>query len=229
MTGHVLAYSVQTGAGAISGDDGNRYTFTGADWRISEPPERGMRVDFDPDGNSATGIYAAISASPATPADSRAPALPALPALPAVVTTAPTRVRQTIVANAPAHLTMQSVVANFEFASPPRRIAAWFVDLLFIICVIFTLGIGLVVWLVIALLQGRSGQSPGKALLGIRVVRRDGSQPGFGLMLGRALCRLITGYLIPFASLVSFVMMLSDNRRRAIHDHLAGTLVVRKR
>ena len=71
MTGHILDYSIQTNTGAISGDDGNRYSFTGADWRESGAPQVGMRVDFDPNGSAATGIYgearvgAAAGAAPA--------------------------------------------------------------------------------------------------------------------------------------------------------------------
>ena len=57
MTGQILDYSTQTNSGIISGDDGNRYTFSGADWKEPSTPQRGMRVDFDADGDSARGIY----------------------------------------------------------------------------------------------------------------------------------------------------------------------------
>ena len=46
MFGYILHYSVQTGEGAISGDDGARYSFAGGDWRDREPPTRGDRVEF---------------------------------------------------------------------------------------------------------------------------------------------------------------------------------------
>ena len=62
MTGQILDFSVQTNAGVITGDDGNRYSFTGAGWQTPDRPRLGMRVDFDPDGNTATGIYAAARA-----------------------------------------------------------------------------------------------------------------------------------------------------------------------
>ena len=58
MKGQVLDYSVQNNSGVISGDDGNRYSFTGDSWQENNAPQRGMRVDFDPDGSIATGIYA---------------------------------------------------------------------------------------------------------------------------------------------------------------------------
>ncbi len=77
MKGQVLDYSVQTNAGAISGDDGNRYSFTGESWQENSVPQRGMRVDFDPDGSTAVGIYVDTEAviqsagSPATATKSK--------------------------------------------------------------------------------------------------------------------------------------------------------------
>ena len=46
LFGYILHYSVQTGAGIISGDDGARYSFAGRDWLDREPPTRGDRVEF---------------------------------------------------------------------------------------------------------------------------------------------------------------------------------------
>lgn len=46
MFGYILHYSVQTGEGVISGDDGARYNFAGRDWLGHEPPSRGDRVEF---------------------------------------------------------------------------------------------------------------------------------------------------------------------------------------
>ena len=57
MKGHILSYSVQTNSGVISGDDNQRYSFSGADWMESEPPRRGMQVDFTPSDGRATQIY----------------------------------------------------------------------------------------------------------------------------------------------------------------------------
>ncbi len=57
MKGQILDFSVQTNSGVVSGDDGNRYSFTGNDWQESSVPQRGQRVDFQPDADMATGIY----------------------------------------------------------------------------------------------------------------------------------------------------------------------------
>lgn len=61
MNGSVLEYSVQTNSGMVSGDDGNRYGFVGAEWKDQAIPHRGMRVDFVAAGNDATAIYRAAS------------------------------------------------------------------------------------------------------------------------------------------------------------------------
>jgi TM2 domain-containing membrane protein YozV len=58
MKGRVLSFSVQTGNGEISGDDGNRYAFVGEAWQEDQPPLRGMYVDFAVTAEGqATSIY----------------------------------------------------------------------------------------------------------------------------------------------------------------------------
>jgi TM2 domain-containing membrane protein YozV len=57
MRGTILNFSIQTNQGLISGDNGNRYEFSGSDWKLSTIPEQGTRVDFDADGNKAFAIY----------------------------------------------------------------------------------------------------------------------------------------------------------------------------
>ena len=62
MKGTVLDFSIQTNSGVISGDDNNRYNFTGQEWKDSSSPIRGTKVDFDIDSNSkqALSIYLAF-------------------------------------------------------------------------------------------------------------------------------------------------------------------------
>ena len=64
MKGRILSYSVQTNSGEISGDDGNRYTFAGQEWKESQPPARGMYVDFTATESEATSIYLAPGGTP---------------------------------------------------------------------------------------------------------------------------------------------------------------------
>ena len=66
MKGTILDFSVQSNSGAISGEDGERYNFDGADWQGDSPPSRGMSVDFSNDGDQAKEVYLAISSATAS-------------------------------------------------------------------------------------------------------------------------------------------------------------------
>jgi len=67
------------------------------------------------------------------------------------------------------------------------------------------------------------GQTPGKMAAGIRVVRADGSPLGWGAAALRFL-----GYVLNCLTLgLLFVWVAADDRKRGIHDRMAGTCVVR--
>ena len=63
MKGRLLDFSIQTNSGIISGDDGKRYTFIGAQWRETTIPQRGMYVDFEVQDTEALGVYHAVGGS----------------------------------------------------------------------------------------------------------------------------------------------------------------------
>ena len=75
MKGQILDFSFQTNSGVVMGDDGSRYSFTGAEWQGSEFPTAGMRVDFMPEGSDATSVQ--VDVAPAgvgqVPSQSSAP------------------------------------------------------------------------------------------------------------------------------------------------------------
>jgi uncharacterized RDD family membrane protein YckC len=79
--------------------------------------------------------------------------------------------------------------------------------------------------LVFVIVQGRTGASPGKALLGIRVVRPDGTKSGVLRSLVRAFCWVIDGLsiLLPIALWTAW---FTPGHRR-VGDLAAGTFVVR--
>ena len=67
VKGTILDYTIQTNAGIISGDDGQRYSFQGAEWReAGKYPTKGMRVDFSPQAGFASAIYLIQDAQSAT-------------------------------------------------------------------------------------------------------------------------------------------------------------------
>jgi hypothetical protein len=69
-----------------------------------------------------------------------------------------------------------------------------------------------------------NGQTLGKRMLGIRVVRLDGRRINWWVAFERA-----GGYAAGFATgLLGFAQILWDANRQAIHDRIAGTVVVRE-
>jgi uncharacterized RDD family membrane protein YckC len=72
-----------------------------------------------------------------------------------------------------------------------------------------------------------NGQSPGKRLAGLRVIRTDGTPITLSETLIRNLVRLID--FLPIAYGIGVVAMFIDSRSRRLGDLAAGTLVVRDR
>jgi uncharacterized RDD family membrane protein YckC len=67
-----------------------------------------------------------------------------------------------------------------------------------------------------------SGFTPGKALLGLRVVRTDGRP----VNLGRAVLRLIAYLIAALPLFLGFIWILFDNHRQGWHDKIARTYVI---
>ena len=80
---------------------------------------------------------------------------------------------------------------------------------------VFVVAYGLFFW-------GTTGQSPGKAAMGVRVVRLDGRPMNMA-----SAARRVAGYPLSLWSLgLGFLVILSDDRRQAWHDKIARTCVV---
>ncbi|HEX2513635.1 MAG TPA: RDD family protein [Chloroflexota bacterium] len=71
-----------------------------------------------------------------------------------------------------------------------------------------------------------SGQTPGKRVLGIRVLRENGYPVRPGDSVVRNLIRVIDGP--PFGAVVGLTVMLLNSRSRRLGDFGAGTIVVRE-
>jgi uncharacterized RDD family membrane protein YckC len=65
-----------------------------------------------------------------------------------------------------------------------------------------------------------SGQTPGKRILGLRVLRIDGER----LRLRNAILRQV-GYWISSIFFLGFIWILLDNKRQGFHDKIGGTIV----
>jgi len=70
---------------------------------------------------------------------------------------------------------------------------------------------------------GKDGQTPGKKLCKIRVINPDGSQVTYGKATGRFFGYLLSSLLL----CIGFFMAAWDEEKRALHDRLCNTRVVK--
>ena len=84
-------------------------------------------------------------------------------------------------------------------------------------------GVGYILFILyILIFWSLTGQTPGKALLGLRIVGKNGQQ----VNPVRGLVRLV-GYMLCILSLgLGFLWILFSDRRQGWHDILAGTYVI---
>ena len=81
-----------------------------------------------------------------------------------------------------------------------------------------------VMFLYFVVLEGLAGATLGKRLLGLRVVKEDGSKPGLPKSAARNLLRLVDG--LPALNLVGVVLILRSAERARFGDRVSGTRVV---
>lgn len=72
--------------------------------------------------------------------------------------------------------------------------------------------------------EAAAGRTPGKQIVGLRVVRTDGTPAGPGPILVRTLLRIVDQ--LPVLYLVGFVVMLVTGRQQRLGDLAAQTHVV---
>ncbi|GAA3733554.1 MULTISPECIES: RDD family protein [Flavobacterium] len=148
--------------------------------------------------------------------------------------------------------TTQNVKINFIAASVGERLGAFFIDLFIVICYITVLSIVLFDWLqldrLMVNLDGWSrgaiflmlyspviiyslvlesvfeGQSLGKKILKIKVVKIDGYQAGFGDYLIRWFFRVIDFFT--FFGLPGLISVITSQKSQRLGDMAAGTAVI---
>lgn len=108
-----------------------------------------------------------------------------------------------------------------ETASPIRRLFANILDgILFFL----TLIIGYIIWWLIVL--GR-GQTPGKQLLGIYAIKRDGDRAGWGTMFVREVVKIVAhSFVIGFFA-DAVLLLMDEEEHRSLSDRVAGTIIMR--
>jgi uncharacterized RDD family membrane protein YckC len=78
-------------------------------------------------------------------------------------------------------------------------------------------------WLYFALFESGAMQAtPGKRALGLKVVDDDGARIGFGRASGRFFGKIVSGAVF----YIGFLMVGFSERKQALHDMMANTLVV---
>jgi uncharacterized RDD family membrane protein YckC len=109
-----------------------------------------------------------------------------------------------------------------ELASVGRRIGAYFLSVLL---AIVTLGIGFVIWGLIA--WGR-GTSPALSVLKMKVWQpAENRKASWGIMALREIVgRIVDGILSIITLLISFILFVSGREHKALHDIVASTVVL---
>ena len=80
-------------------------------------------------------------------------------------------------------------------------------------------------WLYYALLESSAWQATlGKKALGLEVTDLGGNRISFGRATGRFFAKIISGIIL----LIGYIMAGFTEKKQALHDILAGTLVIRK-
>jgi len=69
------------------------------------------------------------------------------------------------------------------------------------------------------------GATPGKMVLGLRVVRPDGGPVSLGRAIGRYFAKMLSAIIL----LIGFIMAGFDREKRALHDILVDTRVIKRR
>jgi uncharacterized RDD family membrane protein YckC len=120
----------------------------------------------------------------------------------------------------PAIIVMSAVVAFALPASIKAKSGGAF--LLTVIGSALLIGLTMVIYQIWCL--PKFGATPGKRLMGLRVIRAGGAEVSWGRSAGRFAGECINT-LIPF--FIGYIIAAFDSERRTVHDHIAGTRVIK--
>jgi uncharacterized RDD family membrane protein YckC len=137
--------------------------------------------------------------------------------------------------------TPEGVELNLSPAGPIVRGIAWLIDfairiVCYIVLAIFLswlggvgfglqlIGVFFIEWFYPVVFEVHNGMTPGKKILGIKVVNDDGTPVSWTPSLLRNLIRPID--LLPLFNITGFITMLLNSRFKRLGDLAAGTIVV---
>jgi len=88
------------------------------------------------------------------------------------------------------------------------------------------LGFVILQWLYFAGMESSARQTTfGKSVMSMRVTNYEGQRISFGHATGRFFAKIVSG-MVPFA--IGYIMAAFTERKQALHDLIAGTLVLKK-
>jgi uncharacterized RDD family membrane protein YckC len=106
------------------------------------------------------------------------------------------------------------------------RAAAAFLAPMFMLFFLGMLAFVVLEWLYFAIMESSERQATfGKSVMSLRVTDYEGQRISFGHATGRFFAKIISG-LIPFA--IGYIMAGFTEKKQALHDLIAGTLVLKK-
>lgn len=137
--------------------------------------------------------------------------------------------------------TPEGVELSFALAGPFPRGMAWLIDLgIRIVCYItigiissllggmgsglFLITIFLLEWFYPVFFEVRSGMTPGKRIIGLQVIRDDGTPVSWTSSILRNLIRNVD--FLPFFNMTGLVTMFLNPKFKRLGDLAAGTLVI---
>lgn len=126
---------------------------------------------------------------------------------------------------------------NTRYAGFWIRFVAAFIDGILLIAVLYILGLsskeafstewfvqnilGMIYYIV---LTGVWGQTLGKMIIGVKVVRTDGGTAGWGtVILRETIGKIVSGIVL----LIGYIWAGFDERKQSWHDKMAGTIVIK--
>lgn len=136
-------------------------------------------------------------------------------------------------------------VSNFDYGGFWLRVVAYIVDSLVLSIPAFVVGALLgvanpalargdgsstlvsvaIAWIYFALMESSGrGATVGKMAVGLRVVDEGGQRISFLRATGRYFAKFISAMIL----LIGFIMVAFTDRKRGLHDLIAGTLVVKQ-
>jgi uncharacterized RDD family membrane protein YckC len=106
------------------------------------------------------------------------------------------------------------------------REAALLLGPMFLFFFLVFLGFLALHWLYFAAMESSERQATiGKSVLSLRVTDYEGRRISFGRATGRFFAKIVSG-MVPL--LIGYIMAAFTEKKQALHDMIAGTLVLRK-